>query len=149
MRIVVDGGAPYFELWVRPDLARALAEAGRVAEAREQVERCSAILAAGEDWRGRAGTIAVAEAVVLAHEGRADDAERVFASARAVLSRYRLVVENADLLHEWGRLLAAPERLEEAVALYRSHGAGRLWLERAAADRRSDGRPVPCGDTHA
>jgi hypothetical protein len=134
LQIVVDGGTPYFELWVRPDLARALAETGRVAEACEHAERCSAIVAAGEDWRGRAGTIAVAEAVVLVHEGRADDAERAFSEGRAVLARYGLVVDEADLLHQWGRLLAAPERLEEAAALYRRHEAGRLWLDRVAAD---------------
>jgi hypothetical protein len=134
LQIVVDGGAPYFELWVRPDLARALAETGRVAEAREQIDRCRAILADGEDWRGRTGTIAVAEAVVLAHEGRPDDAERAFAAGRAVLARYGLVAEEAELLHQWGRLLAAPERLEEAAALYRRHDAGRLWRDRVAAE---------------
>jgi tetratricopeptide (TPR) repeat protein len=134
LHIVVDGGAPYFELWVRPDLARALAETGRIAEAREQVERCSAIVAGGEDWRGRNGTVAVAEAIVLAHERRADDAERAFAAGRAVLARYGLVVDEADLLHQWGRLLAAPERLEEAAELYRRYNAGRLWLDRVAAD---------------
>ena len=105
-----------------------------MAEAREQAERCSAILAAGEDWRGRTGTIAVAEAVVLAREGRADDAERAFSEGRGVLARYGLVVDEADLLHQWGRLLAAPERLEQAAALYRRHEAGRLWSDRVAAD---------------
>ena len=42
----------------------------------------------------------------------------------------------ADLLHQWGRLLAAPERLDEAAELYRRHDAGRVWLERVDADRR-------------
>ena len=136
LAIVVDGGARYFELWVRPDLARALAEAGRVDEAREHADRCRAILSGGEDWRGRAGTIAIAEAVVLAHEGRAADAERVFAEGRAVLGRHGLPVDEADLLHQWGRLLAKAERLDEAAELYRRHRAGRLWLERVAADQR-------------
>jgi tetratricopeptide (TPR) repeat protein len=133
--IVVDGGAPYFELWVRPDLARALAEAGRVEAAREHADRCAAILAGGEDWRGRPGSIAIAEAAVLAHEGRAAEAERVFTEGREVLGRHGLRGEEAELLHQWGRLLAAPERLDEAAELYRRHGAGRLWLDRVAADR--------------
>jgi hypothetical protein len=134
--IVVDGGAPYLELWVRPDLARALAECGRAEDARGQVERCRAILRGGEDWRGRAGVIAVAEAIVLVHEGRAAEAERVFADGRAVLQAHGLAGDEADLLHHWGRLLASPERLDEAADVYTRHGAGRLWLERVAADRR-------------
>jgi DNA-binding SARP family transcriptional activator/tetratricopeptide (TPR) repeat protein len=134
--IVVDGGASYFELWVRPELARGLTELGRVEEAREHADCCSAILDGGEDWRGRAGVIAIAEAVVLAHEGRAADAERVFAEGRVVLERHGLPGDEADLLHQWGRLLGAPERLDEAAELYRRHHAGRVWLDRVAADRR-------------
>jgi DNA-binding SARP family transcriptional activator/tetratricopeptide (TPR) repeat protein len=136
LAIVVDGGAPYFELWVRPDLARALAAVGRVAEAREQLDRCRAIAENGEDWRGRAGMVAFAEAVTLAHADRPDDAERAFAGARALLAVHKLRSEEAELLHEWGRLLEAPGRLDEAAELFRRHGAGRFWLDRVAADRR-------------
>jgi ATP/maltotriose-dependent transcriptional regulator MalT len=137
--IVVDGGAPYFELWVRPELARALVECRRVEPARAHVDRCHTILENGEDWRGRAGMVAVAEGIVLAHEGRAVEAERVFANARTVLARHDLAGDEADLLHHWGRLLGAPERLDEAADIYRRGGAGRLWLERVAADRRRAG----------
>jgi DNA-binding SARP family transcriptional activator len=136
LAIVVEGGAPYFELWVRPDLARALAESGRAEAAREHADRCRAIVGAGEDWRGRAGAVALADAVVLAHEGRAADAVRGFEAGRAVLARHGLRGEEAELLHEWGRLLEAPERLDEAAGLYRRHLAGPLWLERVEADRR-------------
>ena len=136
LAVVVDGGAPYFELWVRPDLARVLAELGRVEEARQHADRCRAIVGAGEDWRGRAGVVALADAVVLAHEGRTVDAERVFADGRAVLERHGLRGEAAELLHQWGRLLSVPERLDESAELYRRHHAGRAWLERVEADRR-------------
>jgi len=136
LAIVVDGGAPYFELWVRPDLARALAELERVEDAREHADRCRAIVGAGEDWRGRAGVVALADAVVLAHEGRTADAARGFEEGRAVLAHHGLAGEEADLLHEWGRLLEAPERLDEAAELYRRHHAGSVWLERVEADRR-------------
>jgi tetratricopeptide (TPR) repeat protein len=136
LAIVLDGGAPYFELWVRPDLARALAALGRVDDAREQLDRCRAITESGEDWRGRAGTVGFAEAVTLAHAGRPDDAERAFAGARALLAAHKLRSEEAELLHEWGRLLEAPGRLDEAAELFRRHGAGRFWLDRVAAERR-------------
>ena len=94
------------------------------------------IVAGGEDWRGRAGVIALADAVVLANEGRTADAERVFADGRAVLARHGLRGEEADLLHQWGRLLGVPERLDEAAELYQRHHAGRPWLKRVAWDRR-------------
>jgi tetratricopeptide (TPR) repeat protein len=136
LAIVVDGGAPYFELWVRPDLARALAALGRVDEAGEQVDRCRSITQNGEDWSGRAGMVAFAEAVALAHADRPDDAERAFARARALLAAHRLRSEEAELLHEWGCLLDAPDRLDEAAELFRRHGAGRFWLDRVAADRQ-------------
>jgi hypothetical protein len=74
---------------------------------------------------------------VLAREGRADEAERAFAAATDVFRAHRLAGEEADALHQWGRLLAAAERLDEAAALYRGHGAGRLWLARVEADRRA------------
>ena len=80
--IVVEGGAAYFELWVRPDLARALAEAGRVAEAREHADRCLRDRGrAARTGAGAPGVVALADAVVLAGEGRADEAERAFAAA--------------------------------------------------------------------
>ena len=138
--IVVDGGAPYFELWVRPDLARALAELGRVQEAREHVDRCRAIVAGGEDWRGRAGVVALADAIVLAHEGRAADAERVFADGRAVLARHGLRGEEADAPAPVGPpARRRPSDSTRRPQLYRRHDAGRLWLERVAADRRRFG----------
>jgi hypothetical protein len=74
--------------------------------------------------------------VVLAHERRPADAEHVFAEGRAVLARHGLRGEEAELLHQWGRLLAVPERLDESAELYRRHHAGRPWLERVEADRR-------------
>jgi tetratricopeptide (TPR) repeat protein len=130
LAILVDGGAPYFELWVRPDLARMLAALGRRDEARTEVERCREIEAAGEDWRGRAGLVHLADAVVLAAEGRADEADERFVAARDVLRRHAAFAEETEVLYEWGRLLGLGERLDEAAERYRDRGAGRLWLER-------------------
>jgi DNA-binding SARP family transcriptional activator/tetratricopeptide (TPR) repeat protein len=130
LEIVSDGGADYFAMWVLPDLARVRAEARRVEEARSAVERCREIVARGEDWRGRGGVAMVAEAVVLAAEDRPDEAEACFAAAHAILERYGLVAERAECLHEWGRATGSDERLEQALELYRRHGAGTPWIER-------------------
>jgi DNA-binding SARP family transcriptional activator len=142
LAIVVDGGARYFELWVRPDLARAYAESGSASAARVQVERCLELVRNGEDWRARAGHVALAEGVVLALEDRFDEADTAFAHAQAVFQRYRLPLDGAGVRHEWGRALAraggrsaALEKLDEALDILRRHEAGPLWLERVIADR--------------
>jgi hypothetical protein len=112
-----------------------------MAGARAHVERCRAILGRGEDWRGRAGIVAMAEAVVLAAEDRPDAAHERFADAEATLTRHGLVGERAECLHEWGRALAragdgagAAGKRAAARELYLLHGAGRSWLERLDAD---------------
>lgn len=149
LRIVTDGGADYFAMWVLPDLARVRAETGRVEDARAHVERCRAIMDRGEDWRGRHGIAAVAEAVVLSVEERPAEADARFGAAHAILQRYGLAGEQAECLHEWGRALAragdssgAAERLGEALGLYRRHGAGAAWIERVEVDTLAvDGTP--------
>jgi tetratricopeptide (TPR) repeat protein len=140
LAIVDEGGARYFEPWVLPDLARALVEAGRVAEARPHADRVTALVEGGEDWRGRRAVAEVAQAVVLGAEERHDEADARFAAARERLRAFRLVGEEADCLHAWGLALAragdhgrAAAALDEAAALYRAHGAGEPWLRRVAA----------------
>ena len=147
LAIVVEGGARYFELWARPGLARVLAEAGNVTAARTQVERCLELANDGEDWRGVAGRVALAEALVLTCEECLDEADAAFSRAQEAFRRYRLPSDEADALHTWGRTLgragdrpAAAEKLDEALDILRRHGAGSPWLERVGADRRTLGR---------
>ncbi len=143
LSIVLDGGARYFEMWVRPDLARVRAESSRLDEARAHVERCREIRSGGEDWRGKAGHVALAEAVVLAAEDRMEEADATFGDAHETLQRYRLPGDEADALHQWGRALSragdgasAEEKLAQALEIYRLHDAGIDWLDRVEADRR-------------
>jgi tetratricopeptide (TPR) repeat protein len=128
LAIVCEGGARYFEMWVRPDLARALADCGRADEAHPHLDRCRELLAGGEDWRGRAGSAALAEAVVLGREGRPDEA--AFEAALAAFRRLRLPGDEADALREWGLATGSADKLDAAREIYRRHGAGAAWLAR-------------------
>jgi len=142
-RIVQEGGARYFEMWVLPDCARVQAEIGDLDAARGHVDRCREITGNGEDWRGRRGIADVADAVVLGFEGRPDDSDARFGEALETLRRFKLVAEEADGLHQWGRALAragdadgAAAKLAAAAAIYSEHGAGAAWTERVEADAR-------------
>ena len=106
------------------------------------VERCRDIMGR-EDWRGRAGHVALAEAVVLGLEDRMDEADGRFREAHGAFARHDLHPDEADALHRWGRALAragdekaAAEKLDRAVEIYRRHDAAAVWRERVEADRR-------------
>ena len=109
------------------------AETGRVEDARAHVERCREIADAARTGAAAAGIVGVAEAVVLAAEGR--EADAAFQAAHETLERYGLVSERAECLHEWGRATGSAERLEQALELYRRYGAGAPWIERVGLQR--------------
>jgi DNA-binding SARP family transcriptional activator/tetratricopeptide (TPR) repeat protein len=142
LAIVVDGGARYFELWVRPDLARVEAQRGRHDAARAHVERCREILEGREDWRARSAHVTLAEAIVLAYAERPGEADERFRDAQETFARYRLRLEEADTLYQWGRALAgadgagaAADKLDLALEILRRHGAGAIWCDRVEASR--------------
>jgi DNA-binding SARP family transcriptional activator/tetratricopeptide (TPR) repeat protein len=142
LAIVMDGGARYFELWLRPDLARVRAESGRFEEAHAQVARCREIMR-GEDWRGRIGYVALAEGVALGLEHRMDEADGRFREAHAAFERQGLRPDEADALHRWGLALAragddkaAADKLGRALESYRRSGARADCRERVEADLR-------------
>jgi hypothetical protein len=65
------------ELMIRAELARMLPTLGDVAAASDHLTRCDEIMTGGEDWRGRAGHIELAQA----------EGERRLAAARAIYSQ--------------------------------------------------------------
>jgi ATP/maltotriose-dependent transcriptional regulator MalT len=137
------------EMRARAELALLCAEAGRTSDALRHVERCQAVLAQGENWRGVAGRVALAEGALAATEGRLQHAEKHFARAIEIFRRVTLPWDEAEALRLWGRHLLQARRREEARAaltesldLYRRLGAGPAWtdpisVERDAVMRRS------------
>ena len=136
------GSVVLLEMRAAPWLARLYVEMNRLDEAAERVARCRQIMAAGEDWRGLAGNVALAEAVVAAARGNYDIAYRQFESALAIHRRYHLAWWEADTLQYWGRALAAAgdraraaEKFDAAIENQRARGVGPRFLEWLTADK--------------
>jgi DNA-binding CsgD family transcriptional regulator len=122
-----------------PALAIFLALEGRTAEASAHLDRSLQILAAGEDWRGLAGRVALAQAVEAGAGGCIQDAEAHFARAIGTFRRCVLPWAEAEALVLRGQVLAragrahrhaASESFASALAIYADRGAGEPWLAR-------------------
>jgi hypothetical protein len=119
-----------------------VADIGDAGEALLHLQRCRQIIDGGENWRGLAGSVERAEAVVAAVQGEHAAAETHFEKAIAIFERYCLPWEEADTLQYWGRaLVAAGERaragqkFDAAIEIYRSRGAGMRFGEYVMADK--------------
>jgi len=130
------------EMRARPLLVRVYVAMNRLDAAAEQVARCRQIMAACEDWRGLAGDVALAEAIVAAGRGNYDIAESQFESALTIHQKYHLAWDEADTLQYWGRALAAAgdriraaRKFDAAIENHRSRGVGPRFLDWLMADK--------------
>jgi tetratricopeptide (TPR) repeat protein len=126
-----------WQLMMRPDLALLCVESGRIEEAEDHLAHCSRILSSGENWRGLAGHVAQAEAVVLCASKRMDKGEEAFQRAVEVFCSYRAPWEESEAQIYWGQALLsqgetqrATEKFERARSIYESIAAGARWFER-------------------
>jgi len=131
-----------FEIRARAELALLCAGTGRTNEARGHVERCREILAQGEDWRGIAGRLAMAEGALAAAEGRLPEAELHLGRAIEILRRVSLPWDEAEALRLWGHLLLRARRRDEALNkltsslhAYEKLDAAAAWTDPVAAER--------------
>lgn len=132
--LAASGGSALMAALTATEQAFASAASGEEAEARHALTRARATVASGGDWHGLPAGLAHAEAAVLVAEGRVAEADGAFRRAvRGYRERGRVWAE-ASLLVDWGRALHAvgdrrggSERIEAAVACYRSFGAGEPW----------------------
>ena len=138
------------EMRVRPLLTHVYLAMNQLDAAAQQVARCHRIIADGEDWRGLAGDVALAKAVVGAARGNYDIAERQFESALAIHRKYRGAWEEADTLQYWGRALAAAgdriratEKFDAAIENHRSRGVGPRFIEWLTGDKMRALGPTP------
>jgi tetratricopeptide (TPR) repeat protein len=147
--ISVEAGHILYELVTRSTLATMAADAGDSGEALPHLQRCRQIVGAGENWRGIAGSVERAEAVVAAANGEYSAAEAQFEKAIGTFRHYCRPWEEADTLQYWGRaLLAAGEReraiekFDAAIEIYRSRGAGSRFIEYVMADKLRSVEPL-------
>jgi len=142
LEISVEGGDILHEMATRSSLATVTAGAGDVGEALPHLKRCREIVGAGENWFGLAGCVERAEAVVAGVQREYAVADTQFEKAIATFQRYCLPWEEADTLQYWGRALHAAgeheraiEKFDAAIEIYRSHGAGKQFIDYVMADK--------------
>src|SRR4030095_167788 len=130
------------EMQMRPALSRAHAELGQYDAAEQELARCREIVAAGEDWRGMSGDVALAAAVLAAARGRYQEAEGEFEAALSIFFRYSAPWEEADTLECGASALVAAgdraraaEKFDAAIEVYRRIGAPERWIERVTSMR--------------
>jgi DNA-binding CsgD family transcriptional regulator/tetratricopeptide (TPR) repeat protein len=143
LAVATDGGERSYELGVRTLLAQVCIETDQLAAAREQLGHARAIAGNGEDWRGLAGQLQLAEGVVTLAIAGPSAAERHFKRCIEVYRHAAFPWGEAEALLLWSRGLriagdkgSAAQKLRDAEAIYRRRGAGEAWLDRLARDQR-------------
>jgi tetratricopeptide (TPR) repeat protein len=128
------------EMQMRPEAVLLSTQMNRLDEARCHLDRCREIMVDGEDWRGLAGGVARADAVLAAENGRFAESEQGFENAVAIFRRYQVPFEEAETFWFWGRALKATgdsranEKFDASVEIYRRHETGPCWIERVASE---------------
>jgi len=152
LRWTREGGDVARELRATAEAVLIFAAGGPIESAISHLERCREILGGGEDWRGLAGHVARAEAVVAAAEQRLSDATAWFERATTIYRHYSLPWEEAETLLFWGRALldagersSADQKFDSALEIYGRVGAGQTWVDRAVAEkaRATDANKTP------
>jgi len=143
-----------YEVGARVELALLAAEAGQPAEAERHLARCRAILSEGEDWRGLAGRVQLAEAVVAAARRDSEAAAGHFKAAVDTFQRLSLPWDEAETFELWARSCArfyrgrshasfVLEKLDAARDVYHRIGAGQPWVDRLDAEQARLTGPLP------
>ena len=144
------------EVWLRARLAGlATTEPDQAAA---HLARCEEVLAAGDDWRGLVGEVALARAAVALRDADWRAAGVAAQQAVTVFEDYRLPWRQAAALQAWGRALAgsgrpaeARARRGEADAVLARIGAPERWRTDeptgAARPRRTSTRPQRASTT--
>jgi tetratricopeptide (TPR) repeat protein len=140
LAIGLEAPSELIEMWTRPELAMLCAQERRLAEAEQHLRRCRAIMAAGEQWRGLAGRVALAEALTASSGADWEVGELQFNRALSIFQRWTLPWSEAEALSAWGSALVAAGRRRLAVDkfsaardIYHRHKVGEPWVKHVEA----------------
>jgi DNA-binding CsgD family transcriptional regulator len=135
------------ELGVRCLLVEAAARSGDVGKAAVHLRRCKDVLSNGQDWRGLAAGVRLAEAFLATAEERWEEAEAAFQAAADINRRLRLPYFEARSLMALGQMCLsrnsagdktrALEHLDQAYAIFQRISARRMAEKVVALKERS------------
>lgn len=134
LAIALEGRQLPAEVMFRAELALLAAERGRLDAGKAELTRCQDIVRNGENWRGVAGRVELAAAMLAAADGRLDEASKAFAAAVETFQAHECRWDEAEARGMWATALpaeAGPQR-QTAVDIYRRISAGDRWATRAA-----------------
>jgi len=142
LNIAADGGERTYEVAALALLALVCAEMRELQQAELHLARCRQIMDNGEDWRGLAGRVLLAEGVTAMGGGDIGAGIAHFRNAINVFRQHQFPWGEAEVFFVWGRALhhvgeapAAIARFESALEIYSRHGAGERWLDRVRSER--------------
>jgi DNA-binding CsgD family transcriptional regulator len=139
LSVAIDGGERAYEVAVRTLLAVVCVETRQLGVAHTHVVRARQIVANGDDWRGLAGQLSLAEGALALASANVAGAEKHFEQSVAIFRRHASPLAEAEVRRVWSRGLlvrgqtaAAAKVLRIAETIYREHGASDVWLTRLA-----------------
>lgn len=100
-------GATTRELILRALLVEIASKGGELQEAMSNLHRAREILASGQDWRGLAAEVYMAEGAHAAAEKKWHEADSAFQKAVEINRQYHLPYYEATSLFEWGQMYLA------------------------------------------
>ena len=130
LTVALQGPQVPAELMLRAELVLLAADDGRLEAGRAELARCQEIMAMGEDWRGVAGRVALAAAMLAAAEGRHAEAGEAFAAAVKTFQAHASCWDEAQARYLWAKALPAEagRQRETAADMYHRIGAGPRWM---------------------
>ena len=129
----------YPDLPCRSELSLVYADLERWEEAAREVELCVELLKTDDDWRGRAGQVALAQGVVAGQREGVEAAAAHFEQALETFRSYQLPWQEADAQRRWADAL---ERAAESDAAEEKRRAARASSSVNSARRRTCGNSM-------
>ena len=130
LSVAVQGPQLPAEVMLRAELALLAAARGQQEAGLAEVTRCQEIVGTGAGWRGLAGRVSLAEAMLAASAGGAAQARGAFAAAVTIFRGHGCYWDEAEAHALWAvaQPAEAGQHREAARDLYQRAGAGKRWV---------------------